>query len=603
MPKAVPASFDIASLATAYAEGLDPNDLVAAVEARIAAHNDPALFLARPTGEALAARAAALAAIPAAARAGLPLFGIPFVVKDNIDVAGLPTTAACPDFAYLPQASATVVARLEAAGAIMLGKVNLDQFATGLVGVRSPYGVPRNAFDPVLIPGGSSSGSATAVSAGIASFSLGTDTAGSGRVPAGLNNLVGLKPTPGLTSTHGVVPACRSLDCVSIFGLTVDDAWAVLSVMGGYDPADAFSRPIPIGTPGAVPARVRIGIPGTAHRHFFGDTAGEAAFAAALDGLAARGWDLIEVDFEPFLAAARLLYEGPWVAERYAAIEAFITAKPDALHPVTRAIIEPARGRSAVEAFKAAYRLADLRRQSEAVWGRVDALVMPTVTRAWTVAEVTADPIATNSALGTYTNFVNLFGLAALAVPERLRSDGRPSGLTFVAPGGRDAWLAAIGRRVEGESGLPLGATGLPRPLPASLAPMAPEGTVPVLVVGAHMSGLPLNGELVSRGGSFVAAVRTERSYRLHALAGGPPERPGLVRVGDGAGFAIPGEVWALPPEGLGSLLPLIPEPLCIGTVRLEDGSTVKGFLCEREGLEGALDISGIGGWRAHLAR
>lgn len=602
MPTAVPASLDIASLRAAYAEGLDPLDLLSAIETRIATYADPALFLARPSGEALVARATALAALGPEARRMLPLFGIPYVAKDNIDVAGLPTTAACPDFAAPAQRSATVVAKLEAAGAILIGKANLDQFATGLVGVRSPYGVPRNACDPALIPGGSSSGSATSVAAGLAAFSLGTDTAGSGRVPAGLNNLVGLKPTPGLVSTTGVVPACRSLDCVSIFALTVDDAWAVLDVIAGYDPSDAYSRPMHKGAPGAVPPVVRLGVPGAKDRHFFGDTAGETAFAAALEGLAARGFRLVEVDFEPFLTAAKLLYEGPWVAERYAAIKTFIEAKPESLHPVTRAIIEPARGKGAVEAFQALYRLMDLKRASEAVWDSVDALVMPTVTRAWTVAEVEADPIATNAALGTYTNFVNLFGLAALAVPERLRPDGRPSSITLVAPGGRDGTLATLGRAIEAGSGLPLGATGLPRPAAAPMPASIPPGMIGIAVVGAHMSGLPLNGELLDCGGVFVAPVRTAKSYRLHALAGGPPARPGMIRVWDGAGFSIEAELWALPPAGFGRFVAGVPSPLSIGTVQLDDGSAAKGFLVERAGLDGARDISARGGWRAYLA-
>lgn len=601
MPKAVPASFDLASLRAAYAEGLEPLDLVAAIEARIATHDDPALFIARPDPDALVARAVALGAMPEADRAALPLFGIPYVVKDNIDVAGIATTAACPDFPRHPAAHAPVVERLEKAGAILIGKVNLDQFATGLVGTRSPYGVPRNPCDPTLIPGGSSSGSAAAVSAGLVAFALGTDTAGSGRVPAGLNNLVGLKPTPGLVSTRGVLPACRTLDCVSVFALTVDDAWSVLREIAGYDPEEPYSLRIPRGELGAVPPKLRLGIPAARHRFFYGDTAGEAAFQAALEGLAARGYGLVEVDFEPFLSIARLLYEGPWLAERFAAIEPFIRSKPEALHPVTRAIIEPSVGRSAVEAFQAIYRLAELRRESEATWAHVDALVVPTVTRAWTVAEVLAEPVTTNSQLGTYTNFVNLVGLCALAVPERFRSDGRPSGITLIAPGGRDAYLASIGRVIEGGSGLPLGATGQPRPTPRALPSGEPPGMIPIAVVGAHLSGLPLNRELLDRGGVFVATVRTSRSYRLHALPGGPPSRPGLIRVGEGAGYAIEGEVWALPPEGFGSFVASIPAPLGVGTLQLEDGSTVKGFVCERAGLEGARDISAAGGWRAYL--
>ncbi len=601
MGTAVPDSFDLGALRAAYEGGLDPRAVVAEVGRRIAAHADPALFISRPSQADLDLRAEGLALAGPADRAALPLYGIPFVVKDNIDVAGLPTSAACPDFAAVAARTATVVDRLEAAGAIMVGKTNLDQFATGLVGVRSPYGVPRNSFDPSIIPGGSSSGSATAVAAGIASFSLGTDTAGSGRIPAGLNNLVGLKPTPGLVSTTGVLPACRTLDCVSIFGLTVDDAFAVLEVAAGFDATDAYARPIPLVRPGAPPAQARLGVPGAKDRRFFGDTDGELAFSAALSGLAARGYELVEVDFEPFLAVARLLYEGPWVAERYAAIAAFIAERPDALHPVTRAIIEPARGRSAVEAFEAQYRLAELKRLTEPVWRRVDALVVPTVPRIWSLAEVEADPIATNSALGTYTNFVNLLGLCALAVPERLRADGRPSGITLIAPGGRDGYLASIGRVVEGGSGLTLGATGKPRP---KLGPPAGglDGTgLPVVLFGAHMSGLPLNHRILDLGGSYVGPVRTERSYRLYELDEAAPARPGVIRVAAGEGHAIDGELWAMPPDGLGRLLAEIPPPLGLGTVVLEDGRRPTGFLCEQAGLAGARDVSVHGGWRAWL--
>lgn len=594
-------SLDFARLAAAYAEGLDPRDLLAAVEARIAAHADPALFISRPAPAALAARAAALAALAPDARARLPLFGIPFVAKDNIDVAGLPTTAACPGFAHVAERSATVIARLEAAGAILVGKANLDQFATGLVGVRSPYGVPRNSFRPDIIPGGSSSGSATSVAAGLASFSLGTDTAGSGRVPAGLNNLVGLKPTPGLVSTAGVLPACRTLDCVSVFALTTDDAFAVLEVIAGADPADSLSRPMPLGRLGAAPAALRLGVPAAADRRFFGDVAAEVAYAESLDRLAAQGHRLVEIDFTPFFAVARLLYEGPWVAERYAAIEPFIRATPEALHPVTRAITEGGAARTAVEAFKAAYALADLRRLTEVVWAGVDALVVPTVPRAWTVAEVEADPVATNSALGTYTNFVNLLGLCALAVPAVLRADGLPAGVTFIAPGGRDAFLASLGRAAAAAAGLPLGATGLAAPPLRSLPLAVGPDEIGLVVVGGHLSGMALNHELTRLGARLVAPVRTAPVYRFHALAGGPPFRPGMVRVAEG-GVSIAAELWALSPAGFGAFVAGIPAPLGIGTVLLDDGSAHKGFLCEPAGLAGATDISTHGGWRAYMA-
>ncbi len=599
---AVPDSLDLASLSAAYRQGLTPTALIEAIEERIRAHADPALFISRPSRDALAARTGALEAIAPEARAKLPLYGIPFVVKDNIDVVGLPTTAACPAFAYTPSSSSTVVAKLEAAGAIVIGKANLDQFATGLVGVRSPYGVPRNSFDGDYIPGGSSSGSATSVAAGLASFSLGTDTAGSGRVPAGLNNLVGLKPTPGLFSTLGVVPACRTLDCISIFALTVADSWAVAEVAAGFDAADPYSRQIPVGVPGAGVAKARLGVPSAKDLRFFGDVAGEEAFARALEDLAAAGYELVEVDFEPFFAVARLLYEGPWVAERYAAIKSFISADATRLHPVTRAITEQALTKTAVGTFEAIYALAAGRRTTEPTWNRVDALVVPTVPRFWRVEEVLADPIATNSALGTYTNFVNLLGLSALALPMTFRSDGLPAGVTFIAPGGRDAWLSALGRSVEARTDLPLGATGLPRPTAAAVAPAVPDGYLGIAVVGAHLAGLPLNRELLDLGGVFVRAARTAPDYRLYALAGGPPHRPGLVRVAPGTGTAVETEIWALPPAGFGQFVAGIPAPLGIGTLSLADGSTIKGFLAESIAAEGAADISQHGGWRAYLA-
>jgi allophanate hydrolase len=594
-----PASLDLTTLQNAYAAGLTPAQLIEEVEARIKAHADPALFIARPTRAALAQRAAELADIPVAGRG--PLYGIPFVVKDNIDVAGLPTTAACAEFAYVPAASASVVAKILAAGGIMIGKANLDQFATGLVGVRSPYGVPRNSFDAAYIPGGSSSGSATSVGAGLATFSLGTDTAGSGRVPAGLNNLVGLKPTPGWFSTTGVVPACRTLDCVSIFALTVADSWAVAEVVAGYDAGDPFSRAIPKAQPGPVPTGLRLGVPAVKDLKFFGDAAGEAAYLGAIAMLEAAGYSVVEIDFEPFFAVARLLYEGPWVAERYAAIKPFIEADPSRLHPVTRAIMSQAPAKTALDTFEGMYAIAAERRKLDQTWGKVDALAVPTVTRFWRIDEVDADPIATNSALGTYTNFVNFLGLAALAVPINFRTDGLPAGITFIAAGGRDAWLSSLGRAVEARTSVPLGATGCPRPPASPPGATIPEGMIGVAVVGAHLAGLPLNRELVDLGASFVRAARTASCYRFFALAGGPPFRPGLIRVSDGSGVAIETEIWALPPDGFGKFVAGIPAPLGIGTLSLDDGSTVKGFIAEPVAMDGALDISAHGGWRAYL--
>jgi allophanate hydrolase len=600
MTRTMPKALNIAALRSFYADG-DPVALVEDIEARITAWADPALFIVRPAAAAIRARAALLGSLGPDKRNALPLFGIPFVVKDNIDVAGLPTTAACPEFVYTPARSATVVERLEAAGAILIGKTNLDQFATGLVGVRSPYGVPRNPFDANVIPGGSSSGSATAVAAGLAAFSLGTDTAGSGRIPAGLNNLVGLKPTPGLVPATGVVPACRTLDCVSVFAMTADDAFDVLSVIAGFDAADAYSQRMPLGALGERSASLRLGVPRPDALHFFGDAQAEAGFKRSLGRLQAPGIVHVDVDFGPLFAVARMLYEGPWTAERYIAAADLLETKPEAVLPVIRTIVGAAKSKSAVDTFRAQYALKAAVRATEALWTQVDALVVPTVPRAWTIAEMAADPISNNASLGTYTNFVNLLGMCALAVPQGLRDDGLPHGVTLIAPGGRDAWLSSVGRWVETCGDTPLGASQQARPSPRALAPTAPESFEPIAVFGAHMSGLPLNRDLLAFGGVFVEAVVTAPIYRFHALAGGPPHRPGLVQVvSDGA--AIDAEIWALPAAGLGGLLVSVPPPLCIGTITLADGRRVKGFLCESAGLAGATDITYLGGWRKYLA-
>ncbi|MFH6783895.1 MULTISPECIES: allophanate hydrolase [Methylobacterium] len=577
----------------AYASGsLTPGGAVREVYRRIAAHADPAVFITlRPEAEA----AAEADTLPAG-----PLHGIPVAVKDNIDVAGLPTTCACPGYARVAEADAAVVARLRQAGALVIGKTNLDQFATGLVGVRSPYGVPRNTLDPALVPGGSSSGSAVAVAAGLVPLALGTDTAGSGRVPAGLNAIVGLKPSLGALSTRGVVPACRTLDCVSVFALTAEDAFAGLTALAGFDAADPFSRALSLGHPGPLPRR--IGVPDAGSRRFFGDAPSEAAFDAALADLESLGATLVPVDLAPFFATAALLYDGPWVAERWEAIRSFITGQPEALHPVTRAITERATGFSAADAFAGHYRLAELRRATEPVWRDIDALCVPTFPRPQTLAALDADPIGPNAELGTYTNFVNLLDLCALAVPSRPRADGRPAGVTLIAPAGRDAALIPLGDALHRAGGIPMGATGTPLPPASEPGPArATADEIELAVVGAHLSGLPLNGELTALGARCLRAVATRPDYRLYALQGAGPRRPGLVRVAEG-GASIATEVWALAPAAFGRFVAAIPAPLGIGTLRLADGTTPKGFLCEPEGVRAAEDVSRFGGWRAYLA-
>ncbi|MCB1503139.1 MAG: allophanate hydrolase [Bauldia sp.] len=588
-------SFTIADLKAAYAAGIRPPAVIRETFRRIEAAGDPGIFICL-VDESDALAAAEALGDPDPAR---PLWGIPFAVKDNIDVVGLPTTAACPDYAYTPARSAAVVERLVAAGAIPIGKTNLDQFATGLVGVRTPYPAPRNAIDAGLVPGGSSSGSAVAVALGVVPFALGTDTAGSGRVPAALNNIIGLKPTRGALSARGVVPACRSLDCVSVFAGAAADAWAVYAVAAGYDPEDAWSRPMSPGAP-TVPPVVRLGIPNATSLKLDSDLAA-AAFEAARAALPDFGTAVKPVDLAPFYAVAALLYEGAWVAERYAAIRSFIETRPEALHPVTRQIIGSATRLSAADCFDGIYRLAELTRAAAPLWKNIDVLAVPTIPDVCTLEDVAADPIGANSRLGVYTNFVNLLDLCAIAVPGPWRGDGRPSGLTLIAPAGRDGLLAAMAARIHAAAGVTVGAFGAPVPPPPATAGTHPPGTIPLAVVGAHLSGMPLNGELTRRGATFVRTAATAPEYRLYALAGGPPKRPGLVRVAEG-GASIALEIWALAPDAIGSFVASIPEPLGIGTLRLRDGSTVQGFLCEAAATADACDITHLGGWRAYVA-
>jgi allophanate hydrolase len=589
----------IAAILAAHRSGASPEETVARSYARIRAHNDPAIFITlRDEKEALVeARTIAAMADPS-----LPLFGVPFAVKDNIDIGGVPTTAACPAFAYTAKTDATCVARLRAAGAIPIGKTNLDQFATGLVGVRSPYGVPRNVFDARLIPGGSSSGSGVAVAAGLVPFSLGTDTAGSGRVPAGLGNIVGLKPSLGVVSTAGVVPACRTLDCVSVFALTVDDAWAAFATMAGPDIADPYTRDRPAGVLGPNPHGIRIGVPIKGERVFFGDQVSAAQFEAAIERFAALGATITETDIEPFYETARLLYEGPWIAERFLAAQKLIASSPDAMHPVTREIIMSGARPSAVDAFAAFYKLEDLRRVRDHIFRGIDVLLVPTMPTVYTVEQVLADPIQLNSRIGTYTNFVNLLDLSGLAVPASMRPDGIPFGVTLLAPGGQDAMLSSLGRVFHADTKLPMGALGQAQPPLVTLAPSPLPAEIAIAVVGAHLSGMPLNGELKSYRARFLETAETAPDYRLFALNGGPPQRPGLLRVPPGQGASIALEIWALPADGFGRFVAAIPAPLSIGTLALSDGRSVKGFLAESDGVNGARDISEFGGWRKFVA-
>lgn len=566
-------------------------DTVRRSYARIAAANDAAIFISlRPEAEVLE-EAKSLAR--SGDRNG-PLFGIPVAIKDNIDVAGLPTTAGCPAFAYSPAQDAPAVARLRRAGALVIGKTNLDQFATGLVGVRSPYGTPCNAINSDLVPGGSSSGSAVAVARGIVPLALGTDTAGSGRIPAGLNNIVGLKPTLGIVSTLGVVPACRSLDCVSIFALSVGDALCALDVL--REPDKRTESGGSIQSSGAI----RLGVPRTADRRHFGDASAEAGFDAAIARARSLGWRISEVDLTACFEAAALLYDGPWVAERTSAVGEFIRANPDACHPVTRAIIDTGWKYSAVDLFRGIEALEALKSRALAALAHVDVLMVPTAPTAYTTAEVAADPLTLNARLGTYTNFVNFFDMAGIAVPSAIDAVGRPSGVTFLGKAGQDVTLAEIGGRYHAATGLPLGAIAGTR-VPTMIAEFSESkpARIEIAVVGAHLSGMPLNHELLSLSGQFVAAVKTAPDYRMFALQGSVPPKPGMLRVATGQGTSMEIEIWSLDPAAFGSFVAAVPVPLSIGSIRIADGRSIKGFLVEAESIQGARDISQFGGWRA----
>ncbi|HTT41167.1 MAG TPA: allophanate hydrolase [Burkholderiales bacterium] len=527
----------------------------------------------------------------------LPLYGVPYAVKDNIDVAGLPTTAACPAFSYVAERSAAAVEKLEVAGAILVGKTNLDQFATGLVGTRSPYGSVPNSFRPEYISGGSSSGSAVAVARGMVSFSLGTDTAGSGRVPAGLNNIVGLKPTRGLISARGVVPACQSLDCVSIFALTVPDALAVLNVTAGFDAEDPYSRPQTL-WPATCGEKFRFAVPDSLE--FYGDAQARSAFERALGTLEALGGRASKIDFSPFLEAASYLYEGAWVGERMAAIRPFYEEHAERIHPVVRQIIGAAAKYSATDLFQTITRIHELRRKAGRVWDAADVLVVPTAPTAYTIEAVLAEPYQTNRRLGLYTNYVNLLDLAGCAVPAALREDGLPCGITLLGPAGSDLMLADLAQRFHQRTGLRMGALEDSLPPPSPIPPG--KDVVKVAVVGAHLNGLPLNHELVQRGARLERTARTAARYRLYALPNTTPPKPGLVRDGLGRGASIELEVWQMPVSAFGSFVAGIASPLGIGRIELEDGEWVQGFLSESWAVADGNDISHFGGWRRYLA-
>lgn len=522
----------------------------------------------------------------------LPLAGIPFAVKDNIDFEGLPTTAGCPSFARPTSRSATVVQRLLDAGAILIGKTNMDQFATGLVGTRSPYGACSNVFDVSYVSGGSSSGSAVAVASRLCAFSLGTDTAGSGRIPAAFNNLVGLKPTRGLLSTAGVVPACQSLDCVSILATSADDAGVVWNVAHGYDPLDPYSRTFSPGA-GAAPwlaGAFRFGVPEESDLRFFGDAETPGLYRQAIRRMEDAGGTRVVVDFTSFREAADLLYSGPWVAERFAAVGQFILQGLDGVDETVGRIIKSGASHTAADAYRAAYRLEALKRDAAKQWANIDVLLLPTAGTIYKKDAVAADPVRLNSNLGYYTNFANLMDLAAIAVPAGFRSDGLPFGVSMVAPAFTDRALVALGKRFLEE--------------PASVVAFAESapGCICVAVVGAHLGSQPLNHQLTGRGARLIKSCRTAPDYRLFALADTIPPKPGLVRERGYRGPGIELEVWAIPENHFGGFVAAVPPPLAIGSVQLDTGEWVKGFVCESIGLDGATEITRFGGWRTYLA-
>jgi allophanate hydrolase len=555
--------------------------------ARIAAYAliQPAVWIHRVSEADVLASARAVDARIAAGEV-LPLAGVPFAIKDNIDLAGSPTTAGCPDFAYDPAQSAGVVARLIAAGAVPVGKTNLDQFATGLNGTRSPYGAPACAFNRAWVSGGSSSGSAIAVAAGLVPIALGTDTAGSGRVPAAFNGLIGFKPTKGRWSTAGLVPACRSIDCITVFAHDAADAALVDAVVAGDDPADPWSRE-PTDRPLTL---ARVGVPLPHQRQFLGDLAAERFYAQALDRLAGMGTELVAIDLAPLSEAARLLYDGPWVAERTAALADFLASHPDSIDPTVRTIVEGGLGRTAVEAFQGIYRLAELKQQADAMWGEIDALCLPTAPTIYRLAEMRAAPIALNSNLGLYTNFVNLLDMAAIAVPAGWRHNGTGFGMTLIGPASTDRALIECAARWG---------AGDPYPHPP-LDLEAKVETVHLAVVGAHLEGMPLHWQLTSRHARHVATTTTAPTYRLYAMADSVPPKPALIHDASGAAIAV--EVYELDMAAFGSFVAEVPPPLAIGTVTLADGSTVKGFVAEPRAMTGAADITDLGGWRAYIA-
>lgn len=596
-------SLDLTTLQRAYESGeLRPTDVVNAIYDRIEARGDDHVWIYLvPREEALKAAAE----VEKTRRNGRPLWGIPFSIKDCNDVIGLPTSNGLKESVYIAESTGQVVERVFEAGAILIGKTNMDQFGIGLVGMRTPYGACTSVFDDRYISGGSSSGSGVSVAAGLCSFSIANDAAGSGRVPAGFNNIVGVKPTPGLVSNACVAGGgcVKTIETVSVFALTVEDGMGVLKLIAGYDPSYPFSKPEAddvLLDPAPIPASFRFGVPAGDALRFFGDSEAERLFNEAIERMRALGGELVEVDFTPFDETQRILYDGPWIAERALSLDSVLAEHGDALHPVTRQILSKSSNFSAPDTFAAIHRIAELKRDTRPVWDEISVLMVPTAPTIYTQEEVLKDPIQLNSNLGIYTNFVNLMGLCGIAVPNGFRNDGLPLGVTFLAPGFEEARAAGIAAAFHRATGLPLGMfeNGYPEAAPVSL----PEGYREIAVVGAHMSGMPLNGVLTKKGGVFRRTARTAASYKMYALTDSVPAKPGLVRTKDG-GASLPVEIWALPVADFGAFIDEIPAPLGVGKLSLDDGSEVTGFLCENASVVGQPDITADGGWRNYWNR
>ena len=597
----LPRMLTIADLQTSYRDGsLTPLQVVEEVLQRIEASDDKAVWISRVPDAQLHEAAKALmkdGVLPA----NKPLWGIPFAVKDNIDCAGLDTTAACPSFAYRPQEDAAVVARLRAAGALLIGKTNLDQFATGLNGTRSPYGAPRSVFDSRYISGGSSSGSAVSVAAGQVCFSLGTDTAGSGRVPASFNNLIGIKPTKGLLPAHGLVPACRSLDCVTVFAATTADADQVRRIAQGDDARDPFARtaaqrPLPS-------SGFRFAVLPKEQREFFGDTEAAALYADSIQRLAALGGIAVEFDYTPFREAACLLYSGAFVAERLEPLREFIHGRAEQMDATVHRIISGAARHSAADLFADINTLAALRRKTDQAWKQFDLMLLPTTPTIYRVDEMKADPVQLNSRLGLYTNFVNLLDCCAVAVPAGFRKDSLPFGVSLIAPAFTDDALAVLAERLHRNGQFGLGADRQALiPERTMSIPVPADDHIVIAVVGAHLTGMPLNHELTGVGGTLLRKARTTGNYRFYVLPNTTPKKPGLVHAPDAEGPGIELELWSLPAAAFGQFVARIPSPLGIGKLKLEDGSEASGFLCEAYAVAQAQEITQLGGWRAYLA-